>query len=496
MKTNLKALAILAVICLFPITENVYGQETDTLRISGIVTDPSGSPLPGASILIKGANTGTVTDSSGKYSLSVPENAVLKFLFLGYAMQEIVVGTQREINVSMVEAEMQEGGGIEPAKPINLTAEQKEKARADNSFAFKMFREVSKQQGANTFFSPFSLNMAMGMLYNGASGATRTEMAKALGVANIPENEINEYYKKMSQALLEIDPTTELRIANSIWYRNKFPVKNTFIETGKNYFDAEVRALDFDDSAAVGIINSWCADKTNNRISHIVSGLPDDMAMLLVNALYFKSKWQREKRFDKDDTKVDDFTKAGNQKIKVNMMEQTTSLPYYADQHLQCVELPYGNQAFSMVAILPPENTNIDRLIDHLPDVKWQDIMGGMQQKRVWLKLPRFKMECDFSLNQPVADLGMKRIFKGGFGNISDESLWVSDIVQKTFVEVNEEGTEAAAVTAVVIVGYGIARREPAELIHFFADRPFLILIREKSTGVILFVGRIDEPRE
>jgi len=240
---------------------------------------------------------------------------------------------------------------VEPADPILLTTKQGEKVEADNRFALKMFGEVSKLAVTpNTFFSPLSLNLALGMLYNGASGDTRTEMAEVLGMADFTETEINEYYQKMSKSLLEIDPLTELAIANSIWYRDGFPVKQPFIDINKNYFDAEVKSLDFSKPDAADIINLWCAAQTKDRIKNIIANpIPDNIMMYLINALYFKSKW--ESQFDKANTKQDDFTKTGNVRIKANMMEQIHTFPYYADEYMQCVELPYGNQAFSMVAI-------------------------------------------------------------------------------------------------------------------------------------------------
>jgi len=384
-----------------------------------------------------------------------------------------------------------------PAEPIVLTTRQAEKAKSDNTFSFKMFKEVSAlAKEPNTFFSPLSLNMALGMLYNGTSGETRTEMAEILGMAGFTETEINEYYQKMSQALLKIDPLTEISIANSVWYRIGFPVKQSFIDINKKYFDAEVKSLDFKKSDAADIINKWCAEKTKNRIKEIIeSPIGNDVAMYLINALYFKSKWQFE--FDKKNTKRDDFTKADNKKIKVNMMEQTTTLPYYADQYLQCVEMPYGNQAFSMVAILPADNMNIDQLIEHLDNNKWQNVVSNLYERNVWVKFPRFKIECEISLNEPVWNVGMQQIFIpviADLSNITDAfNLFVSNIKQKTFVEVNEEGTEAAAVTAIEIRYLSAGPDNP---IQFFANRPFLYLIKEKSTGAILFIGRMDEPRE
>jgi len=377
---------------------------------------------------------------------------------------------------------------------IELTVMQTKKVDADNRFAFNMFREVwGLSNQPNTFFSPLSLNMALGMLYNGASGETRAEMAKVLGMADFTETEINDYYQKISQALQKIDPLTDISIANSIWYSEGFTVKKPFIEINQKYFDAVVNPLNFNRLDAANIINKWCADKTNDKIKEIIqSPIQGDVMMYLINALYFKSKWQFE--FDKRNTKLDDFTKDQNQKKKVNMMEQTKTLPYYADQYMQCVEMPYGNQSFSMIAILPANNMNIDQLINHLDDVTWQKVVNNLQEQNVWLKLPRFKIECELPLNRPVQIVGMKRIFDGGFTNISNRPLFVSDIKQKTFVEVNEEGTEAAAVSSISIRTVSIT--VTPERIPFFANRPFLYIIKEKSTGVILFIGRMDDPKE
>ena len=382
---------------------------------------------------------------------------------------------------------------VKPLEPIGLTVKQAEKADADNHFALNMFREVSAlSDQPNTFFSPLSLNIALGMLYNGASGETRTEMAKVLGMADFTETEINEYYQKMSQALLNIDPLTDICIANSIWYRDGFLVKQPFINVNQKYFDAIVRSLDFKRSDAADIINKWCAEKTKDRIKKIIENqIPEDVVMYLINALYFKSKWQFQ--FDKAKTRQADFIKTDNQQMTVNMMiQQAVTLPFYSDQHLTCVEMPYGNQAFSMVAILPAYNMNIEQLIERLDINTWENIVNNLYEREIMLGLPRFKIECEIKINEPLENVGMQRIFDdilAEFENISDIRLFVTDIKQKTFVEVNEAGTEAAAVT---VVGASPTSSPPS----FFANRPFLYLIKEKSTGVILFIGRMDEPKE
>lgn len=472
----------------------VYGLQAQESggRVTGRVMDQSGNVLPGVTVLMKGTVDGTVTDMDGKYAVVVPDNAILQFYFVGMEGREIAVDDRKVIDVVMEENTSKE---MMPAKPILLTPKQREKAEADNRFALNVFLEISRLQGTNAFFSPISLNMALGTLYNGSSGDTRTEMNQIWGITNFSESELNDYYRTINRRLLEADPFTDIAIANSIWYRSGFSMKEGFIEASKNYFDADVQALDFNDSNAANIINNWCADKTRGRINHIAATpMSGDMMMFLANAIYFKSKWQMEKRFRKEQTKADDFTQSDGKILRVEMMEQTTSLPYYSDSYLQCVELPYGNGAYSMIAVLPPDNENISQLIQYLSSAHWERIVNKMKSERVWLKLPRLRIECDIPFNQPLKNVGMQEIFNGGFIHLSDDAFHVSDIRQKAFIEVNEEGTEVAAVTSMMIVGYGVMRN-PNEPVRFFANRPFILLVREKSSGVIIFIGRIDEPR-
>ncbi len=181
----------------------------------------------------------------------------------------------------------------------------------------------------------------------------------------------------------------------------------------------------------------------------------------------------------------------------IKMMEQTTDLPYYANDKLRCVEMPYGNQAFSMIVLLPAEGKKLNSVIESLNSEYWPQVLAGMHTANVHLKLPRFKQECEYELNGPIAELGMKSIFQTGYlyGIADDSRLKVSNIKHKTFVEVNEEGAEAAAITSVEIVYTSPGPSTPV-IIPFYVDQPFIYLIKEKSTGVILFIGRMDQPKE
>lgn len=379
---------------------------------------------------------------------------------------------------------------IKTYEPIMLTSAQMQKVELDNKFSFQMFKEVSNIGEENIFFSPLSLNIALGMLYNGTDGDTRTELADVMGLGSFTEGEVNEYYQKIIQSLLNADKLTDINIANSIWYRDGFVVKQPFIDLNNKYFDAEVRAIDFSKGDAVDIINNWCADKTNNKIDEIIDGpIQSNVIMYLINALYFKSQWKYQ--FKEADTRDDIFTKSNGETVDVKMMvQESVTLPFYQDDSFLCAEIPYGNEAFSMVVILPSVESNINQLIDYIDETKLNNIYKHMYEIDILLALPRFKAECDINLNDPLKDAGIKKIFAGGLDNIADADLVVSNVKQKTFIEVNEKGTEAAAVTAVEIV-------ESAPMpTSFYANRPFLYMIKEKSTGAILFIGRMDNPQE
>ena len=385
-------------------------------------------------------------------------------------------------------------GNVEPAHPIDLTVKQSDKVNGDNAFALRLFQLIARQDdGENAFISPLSVAMAMGMLYNGTSGDARTEMAQAFGMADFTDEEINAYYQKMSQALLDIDPLTTMLIANSIWYDRDYPVKQSFFDINKKHYNAEVQGLDFKAPSAVGTINNWCDKNTKGKIKEIIDEIPDEAIMYLINAVYFKSKWQFQ--FDKKNSRTAKFTLQSGVQTDVTMMEQTADLRYYAHEKLRCVEMPYGNQAFSMVAILPADGKELNTVIESLDNELWQQIVAGLHTANVHLKLPRFKQECEFKLNEPIASLGINLIFCEGYlnGIADDPRLVVSNIKHKTFVEVNEEGTEAAAVTSVEV---GYTSIGPSVPVPFHIDRPFLYLIKEKSTGVILFIGRMDHPKE
>ena len=378
------------------------------------------------------------------------------------------------------------------AKAKNIELRLEKKVKTDNSFAIELFKTTyGLTDEANVFISPLSVSMALNMVLNGAEGETQTEMLTALRASGYSIEQINEYSQSLREALIAVDPSTQLNIVNSIWYHNSFSVKNDFIKTNRDYYNAEVAALDFGSPEALTTINNWCAKQTNDKITEIIDQVSGQM--YLINAVYFKGIWVS--RFEKKHTQNEDFYLENGETSPIKMMRQTDNFNYSYDDNCAYLELPYGNKAFSMLLMLPHEGKTTNDIVNALNDENWSQLTGEMRGKKVNVRLPRFRAECKYQMDKEILpEMGMKIPFMGAadFSGISDASLYISEVIHKTFVEVNEEGTEAAAVTSVNVDYLSL---EPVEMppIDYIVDKPFLFVIRENSTGVILFMGKIGE---
>ena len=376
------------------------------------------------------------------------------------------------------------------ATSITLSAAQQKRVSQDNTFAFDLLRNTIASSGeTNVFVSPLSVSIALGMAWNGANGDTKTEMETALKMSGMSVADINDYYKIMQSTLPGIDPTTKLSIANSLWYRTGFAVKPDFLKVNTDYFEAYVKELDFSQAWAVDTINNWCSKKTNKMIPQVLTKIPNDIVMYLVNAVYFKGIWR--KKFDKVNTNETNFTNELGNSVKVNMMYQKDTFSYNADSYAQYLDMPYGNKAFSMTVILPNDGKTTTDVLNYLTVDKWNSIIGYMPTTKVEVYLPRFNNKNNLSLINPLENMGMKLAFSdmADFSKISDIQLLISSIQHITNIEVTEEGTEAAAVT---IIGVGVTSMPVTPPTPVFkVNKPFLFVIREKSTGVILFVGKM-----
>ena len=384
---------------------------------------------------------------------------------------------------------------------INLSSTELQIADESHDFAANLFSVVHElmkddPESKNIALSPLSLNMALAMVWNGANGETKQAIQNAMGMGDYPQSEVNDYFKKIRESFVKTDPTVMLAIANSIWSRQGFPVKNSFYDVNRNYYQAEVKEVDFDSPNTPALINQWCSDNTNGLIKKMIEKIPGNVVMYLINALYFKGEWSDKYGFDTSATRDAPFKQEDGSSMQVKMMSQNNKLPYYHDEYLSTTSLPFGNNAFSMVFMLPNDDVSFAGMLNQLkqPGYFSKCLQSG-DKAEVDLYIPKFKIEYGISLNETLKQLGMGIAFSdfADFSGISTISLCITNVIQKTTVAIDEIGGEAAAVT-VVEVGH-TSVFPPTQKIAFRADRPFLFAIRENSTGVVLFMGKIGEPK-
>jgi serpin B len=382
------------------------------------------------------------------------------------------------------------GTGDTPPTPVKLNFKAAEIIEADQQFAFDLFSEVNAlSEEENIMISPLSVSYALGMTYNGAAGTTQDAFEEVLHFQGLTKQEVNESYKDLMGQLVTLDKQVEFSIANSIWYRLGASVLDSFINTNREYFDAAVEELDFSDPASVDVINDWIEEKTNDKIRDMLDQIPPGVYMYLVNAIYFNAEWKYT--FDKDDTFTGDFHLEGGGTEAVDYMKIEQSFGYALQEDYAAVELPYGDSAFSMVAILPSEEIPFDSFIVMYGQEEWSRLGSLSGTQKMIVELPKFKYEFKSLLNDPLTGLGLGVAFSDAadFSGITTETdLYISRVIHQTFIDVNEKGTEAAAATIVEM-------RETSALMNYIRfDRPFVYIIKENSTGAILFMGKVGRP--
>ncbi len=372
--------------------------------------------------------------------------------------------------------------------PADLTANESNLIESSNRFGLRLFREVATREDpdSNIFISPLSVSYALGMAYNGAAGDTRDSIAATLELAGLTVEEINRSYKSMTDLFIKLDPDVVFDIANSIWYRLNLPIKPTFVELNQIYFDALVRELDFNQVWAADTINSWIETNTHGRIDHVIdSPISSSVLVYLINAIYFKAAWINA--FDADSTYDANFHLPNGAETPCRMMPRQDTLRYFENDLFQAVNLPYGNDDYSMSLLLPKPTVTIEQLIEALTAENWTDWVGSFGIEWITLGVPKFKFEYEAGLNSVLKAMGMTVAFGGNadFSNMMTCGGYIDTVIHKTFVQVDEEGTEAAAVTVITVCGM------PPPMI---LDRPFLFIIHENVSGVILFMGKVTNP--
>ncbi|MDZ8089145.1 MAG: serpin family protein [Nostoc sp. DedQUE12b] len=387
--------------------------------------------------------------------------------------------------------------------PQPETPLQKKTAKTDtkivessNKFGFKLFSEVLKNDRGekNVFISPSSIAIALAMTYNGASGSTQQAMAKTLELQGMDLPEINSSYAAVLKQLLDnSDAKVQLNIANSLWANQDVSFAPDFLKRTQDFYQAKVSNLNFQDAAASSIINNWVKENTNGKITEIVEKIEPDQVLFLINAIYFKGNWTNE--FDKKETASYPFYITSGRQKQHPMMSQKGDYKYYESEKFQAVNLPYGQDGkISFYIFLPKNNSNLKAFYQNLNVENWEKWMTQFNNQKGFIRLPRFKTDYDITLNDALKTLGMKEAFsnKANFSGMG-KNFAISQVKHKTFVEVNEEGTEAAAATSVGIVTTSL-RQEP-EPFRMIVDRPFFCAIRDNQTGNILFMGSIIEPQ-
>ncbi len=380
--------------------------------------------------------------------------------------------------------------------PVDLTCISEQQvpqlSRDNNTFGFEMLKKLqSNDPDGNLFISPLSIAAALSMTLNGAAGDTKTDMQQTMQLSDWEIQQLNSAWSCLLEVLPQLDEDVDVNIANSIWYRQGFTVRPEFLDANTQNYDSEVAALNFGDPSALTTINGWVDQKTNGLIETILDEIPANAVMYLINAIYFKGAWRKE--FDPQYTTDATFYLENGSQQPIKMMTHgQTTLPYFTTSTFEAVDLAYADSIFSMSIFLPKVGVSVNELANTLSQNNWNTWLDSFQPQEMFFSMPKFKMEYKEKLNRSLTQLGMGIAFGPGadFSGINGTGgLYIDEAIHKSFIEVNEEGTEAAAVTSI-----GIVETSMPSIPIFYADRPFLFAIRENKTGSILFFGKLMDP--
>ncbi len=379
--------------------------------------------------------------------------------------------------------------------PLPLTSSEKLVESANNAFATNLFGQIAIQESGKDFFiSPLSVSMALAMTLNGANGQTYVDMQNTLGLNGLTNDEINQSYQNLIGMFGGLDQNVKFNIANSIWYRNTFSVLKTFLSVDSIYYNAEVDPLDFNASNATDIVNGWVSDKTNGKIPNIIDPpIPPGVVMYIMNALYFNGTWKYT--FSDTSNAGLSFHLADGTTQMDSMMVVHDTLNYFSDSSFEAVELPYGDGDYSMVVLLPSNVPSTANAVA-LNQKEWTDILGGLTPRDVQMTMPKFKIQYFTKLKNALSQMGMGIAFSGNadFTRINPNGgLTVSDVLHKTYIDVNEKGTEAAAVTVVIVATWdGGGPHTGPYFVN--VNRPFIFLIKENHSNTVMFMGEVADP--
>lgn len=383
----------------------------------------------------------------------------------------------------------------EPVPDRQTKVEISQLVQGFNDMGFDLLRQAnSVRPQANTLLSPASIAIALSMTMNGANGPTRDEMARTLGVGELSADEVNQGARALLDAVAQSDSDIRLAVANSIWARKGLPIENSFLAANKAYYDAQVETLDFASPKAPKTINQWVSKRTNDLIPEIVDRLDPQTIMVLLNAVYFKGDWSVP--FSPNSTRPQPFTLDNGDVVERSMMARTGTFAFADRADYSAVRLPYGNGNFGLLALLPKEGMKLQTLVEQIDSAEWSALSRSLADQRGDLVLPRIQLTDGISLKEPLQQLGMKLAFDDARADFSKlltppPASYISAVEHKTFLRLDEKGTEAAAATKVEAA---LSSAPIAPGFKLVLDRPFLIAIHEQQTGMVLFVGAVYDP--
>lgn len=365
---------------------------------------------------------------------------------------------------------------------------------AVNALGFRILSDAAgRKPGENVFISSPSIVMSLAMAYNGAGGETASQMSRVLGVEGVGLDKANAGFKSLYEFLESPSPDVELTIANSIWASDRVRFRTDFLDRGRQVFGAEIRTMNFADASAAANINNWVAQSTKGKIDKLIDEVPEDAVMYLINAIYFRGMWSNQ--FDKLLTRHGDFHLADGKIKKSPFMRNSGRYAYEKTAAYESVSIPYGDGRLSMLLVLPAQSEKLSDFLDPSNLEMFDAMVKNMKSQQGTVILPKFRSTYEATLNDTLRELGMPIAFeehRADFsGMLREARLFISRVIHKTFVEVTEEGTEAAAATGTEISVTSAPAEDP---FVFKADRPFVYAIRDSQTGLILFAGVMYSP--
>ena len=381
--------------------------------------------------------------------------------------------------------------GCVSAQTLELTPEQKEMAAIGNDFSFQFLQQIDRKEDKDWFVSPVSLQMLLNVILNGARNATADEIAHTLGFEAAEMQALNDFNRLLLDRFPKLDPATKLVIGNAVFVNQMYPIEKGYKSRVEKYYDAEVKNLDFKNkNATLRAINGWCSKQTHGLIPSVLDDTDPDMFAYLLNALYFKGAWMYP--FRKSETEERPFHLESGREKKVWMMEKERKFAYGENDLCQRIRLPYGEGAYSMYVLLPKKGHTVTEVLASLDKEAWDELRSHMySDTKVNLWLPRFETKYHVKLNDILIAMGMPGSFAPGadFKAMSPNANYLDFVQQDAIIKVDEEGSEAAAVTSAGMMG-ATAIPEPPRIIDFHCDHPFLYMIVERATGSILFAGK------